>query len=68
MKLRYLGATPTTFPALRLSVEPDEEFDVPDDQAPGLLTRSDVEKVSPAKPAKKAAPAKGTTDATPDDH
>lgn len=71
MKLRYTGIIPTTFIGLGREVQPDEVFDVLDEESEGLLVRSDIEEVKEPKPAKKTAPkppTKETPDAVPDDH
>lgn len=54
MKLRYTGTEPTSFTALRLWVEPEEEFEVTDEDSIGLLLRSDVERVADPPRASKA--------------
>lgn len=64
MKLRYAGTVPTTFITGSVgTMEPGEEFSVPDELAPAFLARADVEEVaedeptapivSPPKPPKK---------------
>jgi hypothetical protein len=59
MKLRYVGALPTTFITGAVgTVEPGTEFTVPDELAPAFLARADVEEVAEveveeAKPARK---------------
>lgn len=47
MKLRYVGAVPTTFvdPAVG-ELSPGDEFTVDDDTAAAYFTRADVEKVT----------------------
>lgn len=62
MRLRYVGALPTTFVTLGAEVDPGDEFEVPDDAAPGLLARADVEEV-PAPTRRKAAKAAPETPA-----
>jgi hypothetical protein len=58
VRLRYVGAQPTTFITLGVEVEPGDEFEVPDDAAHGLLARADIEEVAaPSTPRRKAAKA-----------
>jgi hypothetical protein len=52
MKLRYVGVTPVSFTQSPVGeVFPGDEFEVPDDQAEGLLAHARVEQV-PAKSGK----------------
>lgn len=53
MRLRYVGALPTTFMTLGLSVNPGDEFEVDDDQAAAFTVRADVEAADPPKPARR---------------
>lgn len=47
MRLRYVGATPTTFITGSVgSVEPGDEFNVPDELASAFQARADVEEVA----------------------
>lgn len=62
MRLRYVGAQPTTFITLGVEVDSGGEFEVPDDAAPGLLARADVEE-APAPTRRKAAKAASATSA-----
>jgi hypothetical protein len=56
VRLRYVGSTPTTFVTVGVEVDPGDEFEVPDDAAPGLLACADVEEL-PAPTRRKAAKA-----------
>lgn len=54
MKLRYVGTVPTTFITGSVgSVEPGDEFTVPDELASAFLARADVEEVVEELPAEK---------------
>ncbi|MHA6764681.1 hypothetical protein [Streptacidiphilus sp. PAMC 29251] len=71
MRLRYAGVLPTTFVTVGVEVDPGGEFEVPDDAAPGLLARADIEEMSaPSAPRRKAAKAPAadpdSTGSTPD--
>jgi hypothetical protein len=80
LRLRYLGAIPTTFVTLGLEVQPGDEFDVDDATASAFTARADVEAVDPPKsPRRKTkadvAPVAGDVPdveevpgAVPDDH
>lgn len=60
MRLRYTGSIPVTFTTVVGEVEPDAEFDVPDEDAPMYISRPDIEQVEddPAADAQDAAPPK----------
>jgi hypothetical protein len=45
MRLRYAGAQPVTFIGVG-ALNPDDVFEVPDDQADGWLRRADVEEAA----------------------
>lgn len=64
MKLRYTGSLPTTFMTPGREVQPDEEFDVQDEDAGGYLAREDIEQVPGKKSRTRAASA---SDSPPDD-
>jgi hypothetical protein len=82
VRVRYVGAHPITFTAYGIgSVEPGDEFEVPDEVATAFTSRTDLEKVDDApsvkptrgrKPATETVavttePAEGTS-GVPDDH
>lgn len=58
MRLRYTGPVPITFPAVGVETEPGDEFDVPDEDAAGFLSRADVESVPDPEPEAEAPKAK----------
>lgn len=60
MRLRYTGAIPVMFTTAVGEVEPDAEFDVPDDEADAYTGRPDIEQVpdAPAADMQGAAPPK----------
>ena len=62
MLLRYTGQQPVTFTSLGIEVEPGGTFEVPDSDAPGYLTRGDVEAADVA-PADRPARGKRATKA-----
>ena len=68
MRLRYTGAGPVSFVAIGVEVFPGAEFDAPDDVAPGLLARADVEAALPVrrKAPKAVAPVPDFPGSTPD--
>lgn len=45
MRLRYTGSVPVTFATAVGEVQPDAEFDVPDDQSEAYLGREDIAEV-----------------------
>lgn len=46
VRLRYIGHTPTTFVDKGYELLPGDEFDVPDDESAGYMSRIDVEEVT----------------------
>jgi hypothetical protein len=63
VRLRYVGALPTTFVSVGVEVDPGDEFEASDEHVPGLLARADVEEVQAPpvrRKAAKAAPADET--------
>ena len=68
MRLRYSGSGPVSFVAIGVEVLPGAEFDAPDDIAPRLLARTDVEAALPVrrKAPKGIAPVSDSPGSTPD--
>jgi hypothetical protein len=69
MRVRYVGSHPTTFVEIGLELLPDEEFDVPPEDASKYLSRVDLVEVAeheapPNKPVK--ARPRAVEDAVPD--
>jgi hypothetical protein len=65
LRLRYLGAIPTTFVTLGLEVQPGDEFDVDDATASAFTARADVEAVDPPKSPRRKTKADAAPDPVP---
>lgn len=65
MRLRFAGPEPVSFATLSFEVAPGDEFEVPDEAAPGFLARSDVQAAPDPLPARRRpakSPAAAPTD------
>lgn len=65
MRLRYTGPVPVSFVALGLAVDPGDEFEIPDEHAPGLVARNDIDEVAIVPPRSVSRPRSKAADPAP---